>query len=62
MAKKTHAEANYRRYGDASEHCGNCSMWRDREKDRCTLVEDYGKSGIIQWFGTCDFHELKKPE
>jgi hypothetical protein len=52
--KKTHEEARYARYGDEKEHCGGCSMFHDREKDRCDLVQD-----PIDWFGWCRYFEKK---
>ena len=55
MAKKSHDAVNYRKYGTAEKHCGNCSMWRDGEKDRCSAVQD-----PIQWFGYCDIWDAKE--
>jgi hypothetical protein len=50
--KKTHKEAGYRtRTLYATRYCGNCSMFRDRAKDRCTLVVD-----PIDHDGWCRFY------
>jgi hypothetical protein len=58
--KLSHAEAAYREFGTPDRHCAVCSMWRDREKNRCTLVED-----PIAWYGWCKHFEpqpAKPPE
>jgi hypothetical protein len=46
--KLSHVEAAYREFGTPGRHCAVCSMYRDREKNRCTLVED-----PIAWYGWC---------
>jgi hypothetical protein len=53
--KLSHAAASYREHGTPAAHCANCTMFRDRERQRCTLVVD-----PIEWYGYCKYHDPKR--
>ena len=50
MTLMTHKEANYRPAENTTKRCGTCSMFRDSNHPRCTLVQR-----PIRTHMTCDY-------